>query len=163
MIPSTSNSKGKVSKMLPLMHYKNTRRLVENLFEEPIKRVLMAGMLRFFLSNWQKITGDPAILETVTGYSVDFLENPYQTRKSGTRNQRLIGKECHSGSYFSKEPVCQLSILVAEKRWWSEASYKSEGIKPSPQHGRIMSIEGHFKRRGLSFQARPQRCLFLCT
>ena len=46
------------------------------------KKVQLAGRLRFFLNNWQKITGNPAILETKNDYSTGFLENPYQKKKT---------------------------------------------------------------------------------
>ena len=78
----------------------------------------------------------------VKGYSIDFLENPYQTRETLNANMSLaqeilveqeinvVGKGCHSESNLSKELVCQLSILGVENRWQSEASYKTQGIKP---------------------------------
>ena len=38
----------------------------------------LGGRLREFLSNWQKITTDPKILEYVKGYVMEFMENPVQ-------------------------------------------------------------------------------------
>ena len=39
------------------------------------------GWLAHFLVNWQKVTEDQWILNTVKGYQISFVVNPYQERK----------------------------------------------------------------------------------
>ena len=37
-----------------------------------------AGRLRWFIHNWRALTGDPWILETVQGYTLPFIDTPFQ-------------------------------------------------------------------------------------
>ena len=101
----------------------------------------------------------------VKGYAIDFLENPYQTKK--TPNAKLMlaqeilveqetNKLLEKGAIqkvIYQKTVCQPSVLGVKKRWQSEASYKSEGIKPihllpSLQNRGILSSEENFRRGG---------------
>ena len=53
--------------------------LVRALFpKNPIPEVPLAGRLKFFYSNWAKLTQDPNILNIVEGFGIPFLENPVQ-------------------------------------------------------------------------------------
>lgn len=51
IILSPSNSKGKVSEILPSMDYKNVHPSVKFMFKEPIKTISLASSLIFFLGN----------------------------------------------------------------------------------------------------------------
>ena len=55
--------------------------LVSALFpKNPIPEVPLAGRLKFFYSNWAKVTQDLNILNIVQGYKIPFLENPVQEK-----------------------------------------------------------------------------------
>ena len=41
----------------------------------------LAGRIQYFLSNWQNITQDEWVLNTIKGYRIEFLRKPYQHRK----------------------------------------------------------------------------------
>ena len=45
-----------------------------------ISEVPPAGRLKFFYSNWAKLTQDPNILNIVQGFETPFLENPVQEK-----------------------------------------------------------------------------------
>ena len=44
---------------------------------EPLK---VAGRLQYFLNNWEQITQDPWVLNTVKGYKIELLDSPFQPR-----------------------------------------------------------------------------------
>ena len=53
--------------------------LVRALFPtNPIPEVLLARTLKFFYSNWAKLTQDLNILNIIQGFEIPFLENPVQ-------------------------------------------------------------------------------------
>ena len=41
---------------------------------------MVAGRLQFFSQNWQHITQDPWVLQTVQGYEIELLDCPCQSR-----------------------------------------------------------------------------------
>ena len=47
-------------------------------FQSIVEPAALAGRLRLFLPNWQKITVDPAILDVVRGYKLEFLSPPIE-------------------------------------------------------------------------------------
>ena len=47
-------------------------------FQSIVEPAALAGRLKLFLPNWQKITVDPAILDVVRGYKLEFLSPPIQ-------------------------------------------------------------------------------------
>ncbi len=49
-------------------------------FRPIVEPVTLAGRLRPFLPNWLQITVDPAILDVVQGYKLEFLAPPSQKR-----------------------------------------------------------------------------------
>ena len=117
----------------------------------------------------------------VKGYSIDFLENTYQTRKNPNAKfmlpqEILVEQEINDllemgaiqKAIYQKNQFVSHLFLVSKKSWRSEVSYKSEGVKPthplpSLQNRGIVSIEENFRKGRLSSQATPQRFLFLCT
>ena len=52
----------------------------KNRFSANSQPVVLAGHVRHFLPNWEQITGDPAILDVVQGYQLEFLAPPRQGR-----------------------------------------------------------------------------------
>ena len=47
-------------------------------FQSIVEPAALAARLKLFLPNWQKITIDPAILDVVRGYKLEFLSPPIQ-------------------------------------------------------------------------------------
>ena len=81
--------------MQRLEDYKNVHPLVKVVFEEAM--------------NSKKLTGDPASSEMVKRYSIDFLENPYRTRK--TSNEKLsLAQEI-----LVEQEINELSIIKSIK------------------------------------------------
>ena len=108
--------RGKLESQLPCDTYiqhksetKNTRpfkfkQLPKNspncktLFKETREIFPLAGRLKYFLKNWEKVTNDSTILSIVKGYSIDFVETPYQPKTPirGISNQfqeELVSQE----------------------------------------------------------------------
>ena len=60
----------------------------------------LAGRLRFFVKNWEKLTADPVILKIVTGWEIPFMENPQQGKfrrfQSNKSQNDLITEEVES-------------------------------------------------------------------
>ena len=44
-----------------------------------VSKLPLGGRIAHFYQNWQNITNDPWVLETVVGYKIEFLESPHQT------------------------------------------------------------------------------------
>ena len=44
-----------------------------------VSKLPLGGRIVHFYQNWQNITNDPWVLETVVGYKIEFLESPHQT------------------------------------------------------------------------------------
>ena len=57
---------------------KEVHPLIRNLLDSKIKQAPLAGRLRFYLKNWEKLTQDPNILAIVQGYNIPFSEEPFQ-------------------------------------------------------------------------------------
>ena len=58
----------------------------------------LAGRLAYHLSNWQVLTKDQWVLNTVQGYSLDFISEPHQgapphTPQYSSEQHQLIGEE----------------------------------------------------------------------
>lgn len=69
----------------------------------------------------------------VKGYSIDFLQSPYQTSKTPKvrlgQAQRVVWKVCYSKSNSSEKPGCQPLLSCFKERFWPETSHKSERTK----------------------------------
>ena len=75
--PTSSISlKPKPSGLLNLSHYQKVHPFVKRLVKETRETFPIAGRLKYFLKNWEKVTND----STIQGYSIDFVEIPYQPR-----------------------------------------------------------------------------------
>ena len=46
-----------------------------------IQGLPLAGRVKHFLSNWQAITQDEWVWQTIAGYRIEFLQKPYQNGK----------------------------------------------------------------------------------
>ena len=49
--------------------------------ELAIQNLPLAGRLSHFLSNWEAITQDEWVLQTITGYRIEFLRKPEQNHR----------------------------------------------------------------------------------
>ena len=82
MPTSSINLKPKTPDVLNLSDFKRVHPFVKTLFKETTETFPLAGSLKYFLKNWEKVTNDTAILRIVKGCPIDFVETPYEPRKS---------------------------------------------------------------------------------
>ena len=81
MTPTFSiSTKPKTPDLLNLSNYQKVHPFVKTLFKETRENFPLAGRLKYFLKNWEKVTNNSTILSIVKGYSIDFVETPYQPR-----------------------------------------------------------------------------------
>ena len=66
------NPNSKVSSVDTIFHFPTS---LENIHSQ-----MVAGRLQFFSQNWQHITQDPWVLQTVQGYEIELLDCPWQSR-----------------------------------------------------------------------------------
>ena len=52
--------------------------LVRNLFQVKVRQAPLAGRLKFYSENWEKLTKDVNILSIVQGFKIPFSQNPFQ-------------------------------------------------------------------------------------
>ena len=71
--------KPKTRDLLNLSDYQKVHPFVKTIFKETRETFPLAGRLKYFLKNWEKITNNSTILSKVKGY-LDFVETPYQPR-----------------------------------------------------------------------------------
>ena len=50
-----------------------------------LPRPILAGRLLFFYQNWEKLTQDPWVLETVKGFRITFSQTPFQSAEPSMR------------------------------------------------------------------------------
>ena len=110
-------------------------------FRPIAESVVLAGRLRHFLPNWEQITGDPAILDVVQGYQLEFLAPPRQGRirqplqfSRGVGQHRLRG--CHPPGKRSVEygqagfrPVSKQLIFSPQAGREIPPGYQSKGVE----------------------------------
>ena len=77
---SSISTKPKTSDLLNLSNYQKVHPFVKTLFKETRETFPLSGRLKYFLKNWEKVTNNSTILSIVKGYSIDFVETPYQPR-----------------------------------------------------------------------------------
>ena len=75
---SSISPKPKTPDLLNLSEYQKVHPFVKTLFKETRGTFPLAGRLKYFLKNWEKVTNDSIILGIVKGYSIGFVETPYQ-------------------------------------------------------------------------------------
>jgi len=61
--------------ILPLNRYYSVHQSIMHLFPSQIPNVPLAGRLKFFYKNWEKLTKDPQILSMMKGHKVINLKN----------------------------------------------------------------------------------------
>ena len=95
--------------------YDHAHKVLKTLFPgkfHPMGKV--AGRLQLFVQNWQKLSSDPSILETVTGWKIPFHSKPTQQHpprmfSHDREQQSLISKEVDSmlekGAIVKTHPI----------------------------------------------------------
>ena len=79
--PTSSISlKPKTPDLLNLSDYPKVHPFVKTLFKETRKTFPLAGLLKYFLKNWEKVTNNFTILSIVKSYSIDFARTSYQPK-----------------------------------------------------------------------------------
>ena len=137
-----------------------------------------AGQVKHFLATWEQITKDPRVLQVVSGYQIEFLDNPVQRNTPppipcSLDHQTIIDQEVWE--LLSKEAVhfvqpdslqepgfIKLPFCNTQKGWGPQASDKSKTPKlfhpiRTLQNGVHTHVKRSFKERGLHGENRPQR------
>ena len=139
----------------------------------------LAGRLKHFLHNWEKLTQDQWALQTIKGVRIEFMDTPYQRnipsqpRQSEHNEKRLLQEEITS--MLKKGAIRELQgetrngfysnmFLVPKKRWEGETSYQPEKIEsicshPSLQDGGHTNSQRAGSTKRLDDQNRPKGCL----
>ena len=153
-------------------------------FHAPLRELhpqRVAGRLQFFAQNWQIITQDPWVLQTIRGYKIDLLSHPRQT---SLPSPPLLSPP--QTSLVQEEIISLLQkgaiIEVAFNPWvgilQQPLSCGEEGrVRATPsnqpfqvqqlcgilplQDGRLESSCRPIETRGFHVQTRPERRLFL--
>ena len=128
-----------------------------NLTLMQVNHLPLAGRLRHCSINWEKITTDSWVLETVRGLRLNFVSPPVQTvfpqeaSLSGDDRslvtleiQELLQKGANSpGSPVTRDSgVSQFPLFSSKKRGWSETCSKLEALN------QFLPYE-HFKMEGI--------------
>ena len=96
------------------------------------------GRLRHYVHNWREITSDKHILQTVTGYKIEFSEPPYQYRPPTatqfseqevelvqTEVNKLLTKGVTARCDHEAGELVYLSYLLTRKeRWFPESDFE---------------------------------------
>ena len=80
---------------------KNVHPLLKDLFTEDIPVIPLAGRLKHFTKNWEKITNDQNILKVIRGLKLDFIQKPHQNQgphpiRMGKEDRHLMQLEIES-------------------------------------------------------------------
>ena len=70
---SRISPKPKTSDLLNFSDYQKVHPFVKTLFKETRAIFPLAGRLKYFLKDWEKVTNDSTILSIVNGCSIDFV------------------------------------------------------------------------------------------
>ena len=76
------NSETKNTRPFKFKRLQKSSPICKNTFQGDQKNFSSSGKVKYFLKNWEKVTNDSTILSIVKGYSIDFVEIPYQPRTS---------------------------------------------------------------------------------
>ena len=87
------NLKPETPDLLNLSDYKKVYPFVKTLFKETRETFPLAGRLKYFFKNWEKVANDSTILSIAKGYSIDFVETPYQPRTPIRAKLNQVQKE----------------------------------------------------------------------
>ena len=82
----------------------------------------LVGRLACFMQNWAVVTQDQCVLQTITGFWIEFLREPFQDRPPNnphlsSNEQELIHMEVES--MLSKGPVMKLHPSESQEGFYS--------------------------------------------
>ena len=114
-----------------------------------------AGRLAHFITNWQKVTKDRWVLNTITGYEIEFISEPHQHQRPYPcqLNQSLVSQEITE--MISKGAVSEiLTPLALEGSFFSTlflVPKKDGGQRPVINLKNLNSFINapHFKMEGI--------------
>ena len=100
----------------------------------------LAGRVAYFLPNWEVLTQDQWVLQTVAGYYLELTEAPVQNRvphqircspegKSQITSGALVQRGSGGDTSLTKE-LCVPDLPGGKEGWGSETSDKLEGSQP---------------------------------
>ena len=125
---------GKIYKpdSLPMSKLKYVHPLVLRLFQShSIEDFPLAGRLKNFRRNWEKVTNNPEILRIVLGLKKNFLERPYkqnlltkQEFQGRSGSESYVGERCRSKSQGYERPISRQLVSCVKKGRWKETSCK---------------------------------------
>ena len=70
---SSISPKPKTPVLLNLSDYQKVHSFIKTLLKETRETFPLAGKVKHFLKNWEKVSIDSTILSIVQGYSIDFV------------------------------------------------------------------------------------------
>ena len=109
--------------------------------DKSIECPALAGRVAHFQTNWELLTQDKWVLQTVGGYQLELLGVPYQARhppptRVSLENQAQISAEvsellsgCNSRDKGINRPICFSTFSGREKGWGAETSDQPEGAE----------------------------------
>ena len=101
----------------------------------------LVGRVAHFQTNWELLTQDKWVLQTVAGYQLELLGVPYQTRhppptRASFENQAQISAEV--SELLSKDAITETRVstdqfvsqlFLVKKGWRAETSDQPEGFE----------------------------------
>ena len=89
--PLSVRPKSKTPDLFNLSDYKKVHPFLKT--RRPDKLFYLAGRRKYFLKNWEKVINNSTILSIVKGYSIDFVEPSYQTKRPISANLNQAQEE----------------------------------------------------------------------
>ena len=130
-----------------------------------------------FIDQWEKLTDDQDVLQIVSGYCLEFNQEPMQTapptpfklsrpeeRPVDQEIKKITQKRGDRGSGTCREPVSLKHFHCSQKRWYQKTSHRFKAAKSickksSIQDGRFDSNAISPPEGGFSLQDRSSGCL----
>ena len=111
--------------------------LVRNLFHMKERQAPLAGRLKFYSENWEKLTQDVSILSIVQGFKIAFPQTPFQfgppqlARVKGYkrykfRNNGNVEKRCNSTGEIRTWEISEQFVLSKQEGWRLSGCNKSQ-------------------------------------
>ena len=106
--PNISN----IPDFLCIKDLKHVHPLIKQLFTKIIPQIPLAGRLKKFQNNWEKLTQDPKILKVVSGYDIQFSVLPKQNKpphatRLSTQQRKMMKTEV--GEMLMKGAIKQVT------------------------------------------------------
>ena len=154
----------------------NALRIQDIAHRNACQNLPLEGRISHFIYNWEVITKDAWVLNTVQGYEVDLTAQPYQclppkelsfnkeeAKALSTEVEKMLSKNAKS-LVQGQSPGFTHNYHSSEKGWGSKIDHQPKEAKQlcktsTFQDGKHHNVERHPKTRGLYDKSRPQRCL----